>query len=141
MSLLGAFPLLFLIVIAYNIVVFAGGAGPEVFQEVVFNLPMASGDPWEMTLGGLFVIVGLFLLFIELIKATDTHGSSQLNHAFSLGVFIICLIEFIIVKGFGNDTFFMILLMTLMDVVAGYTVTIRAARRDFGVGEGVFGGS
>ncbi len=138
--LLGAFPLLLLIVIAFNIVVFLGGAGPEVFREIVFTLPMASGDPWEMTLGGLFVIVGMFLLFIELVKSTETGGSSQLNHAFSLGVFIICLIEFIIIKGFGNDTFFMILLMTLMDVVAGYTVSIRAARRDFGVQGGVFGG-
>ena len=30
----------------------------------------------------------------------------------------------------GNTTFFLILLMTLIDVIAGFTVTITAARRN-----------
>lgn len=59
---------------------------------------------------------------------------------FFFGVFIICLIEFIIIRGFGNDIFFMILLMMLMDVVVGYIVMIRVVCCDFGVGEGIFGG-
>ena len=36
---------------------------------------------------------------------------------------------------FGNSTFFALVILALFDVVAGFTVTITAARRDFTVGE------
>ena len=35
--------------------------------------------------------------------------------------------------------FFMLTLMTILDVVAGFTVTIVAAKRDFGSGSGIAG--
>ena len=45
-------------------------------------------------------------------------------------VFIIFLIEFIVVKGAGTSTFFILALMSLFDVIAGFSVTITTARRD-----------
>ena len=59
----------------------------------------------------------------------------MVNHGLSLVVFIVALIEFIVLPEFGTSTFFMITLFTLLDVVAGFTVTIATARRDFSVGE------
>ena len=41
--------------------------------------------------------------------------------------------EFAVLKGFGTSTFFLITLMCLFDVVAGYTVSIVTARRDLAV--------
>ncbi len=132
---MAAFPLLLLVVIAYNAMVFLGGAtDPGDFQEVVFTVPMISGEPWEMTLGGLFGIAGLSFLILEVAKSTDTGSTSQVNQALSLIVFMICLVEFVLLKGFGNDAFFALLLMSFIDVVAGYTIAIRAARRDYGIG-------
>jgi len=40
---------------------------------------------------------------------------------------------------FATSAFFIIMVMTLLDVLAGVVVTIVSARRDFAVGEG-FGG-
>lgn len=136
--MLGSFPLFALILIAFNVVVFAGGAMfgfsdiTTAFSEPLVRLPMVSGDPFEFTLGGLFIVASLAILFIEILKSTQTNEASTLNHAFSLIIFVISLVEFLVVKGFGNEYFFIILIMTLIDVVAGYTVTISAARRDFG---------
>ena len=47
--------------------------------------------------------------------------------------FIGALVEFIVLKGFGTSTFFLITAMCLFDVVAGYTISIIAARRDLSV--------
>jgi len=50
-----------------------------------------------------------------------------------MAVFVAALLEFLLLKGFGTLTFFLITLMTFIDVIAGFTVTIQGARRDFGV--------
>ncbi len=142
----GIFPLLALVVIAFNVVVFGGGFlfGVEdaqtPFDQVIGSWSLMSGDTWTITLGNLFVIASLLLLFFEIYKSTRTDQTSIMNHGLSLVVFIACILEFITLNGFGNSTFFLIMAMTLLDVVAGYTITISTARRDLGVGEGVFGG-
>jgi len=53
----------------------------------------------------------------------------------NFNIFVNCsLIEFIIAKGFASTPFFFILVMTLFDVVAGYTISIVAAEHDIGLG-------
>ena len=51
-------------------------------------------------------------------------------------VFILCLIEFLLAPNFATSTFFILMSMTLLDVLAGVVVTIVSARRDFGVDHG-----
>ena len=142
----GLFPLIALSVIAFNAVVFFGGTlfGVEgtanAFDSVVASFGMMSSDTWTITLGDIFVVVTMILLFVEIVKATHTGTATIINHALSMLVFIICLVEFIMFNGFGNSTFFLIMLMALLDVVAGFTVTISTARRDLGVGAGIFEG-
>ena len=55
---------------------------------------------------------------------------------FQWWLFIICLVEFLMFEGFATSVFFLIMLMTLMDVMAGFMVTIASARRDFNVTDG-----
>jgi len=45
-------------------------------------------------------------------------------------VFIICLVEFLLHPAFATSVFFVILVMALLDVLAGVVVTIISARRD-----------
>ena len=66
----------------------------------------------------------------------ENEFASVIDHSMSTLVFIIFLVEFLTVKGAGNSTFLILGLMSLFDVIAGFTVTIVAARRDFAVGEG-----
>ncbi len=140
----GFFPLFALVLIAFNVVVFGGDmffgieAGQDIFDSTVASLPMMSPDVWRVTLGDTFIIAALLILFLEIVKATRTDHMSIVNHGLSMVIFIIALIEFLIVEGFGNSTFFLIMAMMILDVVAGFTVTISTARRDLGVGDGVF---
>ncbi|MDA7947805.1 MAG: hypothetical protein MPJ78_10055 [Hyphomicrobiaceae bacterium] len=125
------FPFLLFSVVAYNVIVFTTGTP---FETVLFQIPMISGALWNFTLGDLLIAATLFLLFVEILKATRTGGNSLVDHALSTVVFIACLIEFLVVPEAATSLFFFITLITLIDVVAGFSVTIRAARRDFAVG-------
>jgi len=52
---------------------------------------------------------------------------------------IVSLIEFLLFKSFATSVFFFLMMMTLLDVLAGFMVTIVSARRDFGVGDQLAG--
>ncbi|MEC9367689.1 MAG: hypothetical protein VX871_03255 [Pseudomonadota bacterium] len=126
-------PYLILPLIAYNAIVFVTGTP---FETEVVSLNMLSGSVWRFTLADLMLTGTLLLLFIEILKATRTSGNSLVDHALSTIVFIICLIEFLVVPEAATSLFFLITLIALIDVIAGFSVTIRAARRDFAVGPG-----
>jgi O-antigen ligase len=98
------------------------------------SVGVISGATWTLTVGDFVTIVTLVLLFVELIKATRTGGSSIVDHALSMILFMVCLVEFLVVRQAATSVFFFILVVTLIDVIAGFSITIRAARRDFGFG-------
>ncbi len=132
-----AFPMILIAVILYNLVAFGGGmaAGGNV-QAVLdnsFTIAMFSGDLWKVTVGDLLLLATLALLFVEIVKAARNSSREILNHAFSMLTFVVALVEFIVLKGFSTSTFFLITAMCLFDVVAGYTISIVAARRDLSV--------
>jgi hypothetical protein len=135
-------PWLVVAIILYNLVAFSsswptspgdGAVALNVFDDKLLSVRMISGEVWNLTVGDLVVIITLVLLFIELIKATRTGGNSIVDHALSMILFIVCIIEFLTVDRAATSTFFIILFVTLIDVVAGFSITIRGARRDFGV--------
>jgi hypothetical protein len=70
------------------------------------------------------------VLFVELLKSTNSRGAAIINHALSMLLFIVCLMEFLLAPAFATSTFFLITLMVLLDVLAGFIVTIVTARRD-----------
>ncbi len=148
-AIFNVFPLILIPVLIYNIIAFAGGNNAEVranLENPWFQVPMASQEPgvagvlqtvqWSVTSGDVLVVISLVLLFIELLKSTSTGTSAIFNHALSMLVFIICLVEFLLGPGFATTTFFMIMVMSLLDVLAGVVVTIVSARRDVEFGGG-----
>lgn len=130
--MLGSLPLLALVVIAYNAVVYLTGF---TMDSAVFDVPLVSGAVWTVKLGDIFLSSGLVLLFLELINATRTGSSTIINHALSMLVLLVALVQFIVLPQFGTSVFFLIVVLNLLDVIAGFTVTITAARRDFSVAE------
>ena len=54
----------------------------------------------------------------------------------SMILFVICLVEFLLIKGFATSTFFLIVTMVMLDVLAGFIVTIISARKDLEFGAG-----
>ncbi len=132
-------PWIIIALVAYNAIVFLFGAPApanpaETFDTVLFELPMLSESAWRFTLGDLVLLIALLALFVEILKATRTRPLAILDHGLSVLVFIICLIEFLLVPEATTSLFFFITLIALIDVVAGFSVGIRAARRDFSFG-------
>ncbi len=128
---MAAVPLLVVPLLAY--VAFAG-AGAD-FDAARFEVSLPSGGTWRIALGDILLAVGLGLLFFEVLKATRTGGATVIDHAFSMMVFVVCLILFLIWNAAASSTFFLLMLMAMIDVIAGFSVTINAARRDYSVGE------
>lgn len=153
-AIFGIFPLLIIPVALYNLLaVIAGGpvtttnaagelvsatAAPlqGVLNETFFSLPMISGVQWVLTQGDAILLLSIVFLFLEILKSTSTGTSTIVNHAISMMLFILCLIEFLLAPNFATSTFFILMSMTLLDVLAGVVVTIVSARRDFGVDHG-----
>lgn len=107
----------------------------DVFNNTeLFSITMLSGINWVFTLGDLVLVTALVALFVEILKATQTRALAILDHGLSVVVFIICLVEFLLVDIAGTSLFFFITFIALIDVIAGFSVGIRAARRDFNVG-------
>ncbi len=142
-AIFNVFPLILIPVIIYNIWAFAtGGSGDsaEVAARIMLHLQnrespfldvtMASGAHWIMTFGDVMILLSIMLLFVELLKSTSTGTAAIFNHALSMLVFIICLVEFLLHPAFATSVFFIIMIMALLDVLAGVVVTIIAARRD-----------
>lgn len=128
MKALAAVPLLGFVLALANLVGFMA----EGFDQVWFQFALPSGTTLSLTSGYALVLIGLVLLYVEIFKATRTGQASIIDHVLSLLVFVVALVEFVIAPRFGHQAFLAILLMTLIDVIAGFTVTISSARRDFG---------
>jgi hypothetical protein len=127
---LSAVPLLSLPLLLY--VAFALAAMD--FNAPRFEIALPSGGIWKPTLGDIVLAVGLFFLFFEIIKATRTGGASVVDHAISMIVFVACLILFLVWDRAATTTFFLLMVMALIDVIAGFSVTIVSARRDYAIG-------
>ena len=139
---LRAIPLILFVFIFYNVLVLVGGgaavdnqnSADTLLREVLFTVPMLNGNPWPFSWGDLIVLLLFGTLFVELLKATYTSGTSLLDHGLSMLVFVVCLIEFLMVRQAQTSVFFFIVIATLIDVIAGYTIGIRVARRDLAIG-------
>ena len=148
--LLGIFPLLVIPVAIYNLIAlpFGGSGDPDsavianaspildLLNNPMLTMPMISGVNWAVTNGEMLILFSIALLFMEILKSTSTGTATIINHAISMILFIVCLVEFLLLPNFATSVFFIIMIMTLLDVLAGVVVTIVSARRDFGVGEG-----
>ncbi|MBO9589951.1 hypothetical protein [Devosia sp.] len=124
-------PLLVVPFVLYNIAVFLFfGGNPVNWGAGLFSIPMPSGMPWAITAGDLLLVVGIVALFFEVLKSTQTARNSIIEHMFSMLLFVVFLIEFLLVGAASSSVFFLLMVMSLIDVVAGFTVSITSASRD-----------
>ena len=100
------------------------------YTRELLRVDQMSGDVWSISWGDAFLGLSLFLLFVEIVRATNTTAPSILNHSLSALVFVSALLLFVMRPGYGNSTFCLFMGMTLVDFVAGFIVTAVAARRD-----------
>ena len=133
MFMLG-FPLLLIPFAIYNIIAFLM---PGVsWTGVISTVHMVSGADWAMSAGDTLIAFAIVLLCGEIIKSTRIGLRTVVDHALSLILFLGMLVEFLLVKQAATATFFLLLVVSFIDVLGGFAVTLRSAQRDLTV-EGV----
>jgi len=125
------FPLLIVPFAIYNMIAFLT-PGLSWSQEIT-KLHMMSGTDWTLTLGELLIALSVLILFVEILKATRMGTRGLMDHILSMVLFVIMLIEFLMVPQAASGTFFLIMVISFVDVIAGFSVAVRAARRDISV--------
>ena len=124
-------PLLSIPFVLYNLLAFTMfGGQPSGWATQVFQIRMVSGTEWSLTWGDIMLLIGIVALFFEVLKSTNTGRSSLVEHMLSTVLFIVFLIEFILAGAAASSTFFLLMAMSLVDVVAGFSISITGAGRD-----------
>lgn len=121
------------VLVIYVIVVLVDSTG---LDGLLFQVTLPSGGIWQFTIGHLIVLLGLFALFAEILKATRTSRVSVADHAMSMLTFVVCLLLFLLWSSAATSIFFLIMWLTVIDVIAGFTVSLAGARRDIGLAAG-----
>ncbi|MER2606585.1 MAG: hypothetical protein ABTQ29_12185 [Siculibacillus sp.] len=131
-------PLTLAPLLVYNLVIggMFGATPGDPWVQPVFTVTMVSDARFTLLLGDVLILAALVCLFVEIVKATRTSSPTIVDHALSLGVFVIHLIEFLTVVGAATSVFVILTVIALLDVIGGFTITIRGARRDFGFDRG-----
>lgn len=125
-------PLMIVPFILYNLVIagLAGFSGADPWATGILSVTMLSGGVWRMDLGDALIALGLIFMFFEILKSTRTSNASVLDHLLSTFVFVAYLIEFLVVAGASTSVFFLLMVMAAIDLMAGFSVSIRSAGRD-----------
>jgi hypothetical protein len=133
MFLIG-FPLLLIPFAIYNIVAFLM---PGVsWTSTLTTVHMLSGATWNMSASDILIALGMLLLFAEVVKATRIGVRTVVDHGLSLLLFLGMLVEFLLIPQVATSTFFLLLVLSFIDVLGGFAVTLRTAQRDLTV-EGI----
>ena len=121
------FPLLLIPFAIYNMIAFLT---PGVaWIAPVATVHMMSGEDWVLTWEDLLLAFAIFLLWVEIIKSTRIGMRSIMDHVLAMALFIAMLVEFLLVRQAGTSTFFLLMTIALVDVLAGFIVSIRSSQR------------
>ncbi|CAN5409465.1 hypothetical protein BH11PSE4_BH11PSE4_15130 [soil metagenome] len=121
------FPLLLIPLAICNIIVFLM---PTLsLTAPLLTVPLMSGAAWSVTLSDMLIAFGIFLLWLEVMKARHPGAKYLTDHFLSLLVFGGAAAEFIMLPQFGSSTFFLLTLLALVDFLAGVSLRARRPRR------------
>lgn len=126
MFILG-FPLLLVPFAIYNIIAFLT-PGLD-WNTPVTSVRMVSGQDWGLSREDFLLAFTILLLAVEIAKSTRIGLRSIVDHLLAIALFVAMLIEFLLVGRAGTSTFFLLMLITLVDVIVVFIVGIRSSQR------------
>ena len=127
MYLIG-FPLLVITFAIYNMIAFLTPS--LTWTDKVATIHLISGQDWTVSPQDILLAFAIVLLGIEIVKATRMGIRGLMDHVLSMILFIVMLVEFLLVARAGTSTFFILMVISLVDVLAGFIITARTAQRD-----------
>ena len=121
------FPLLLIPFAIYNMIAFLM-TGVS-WTAPVTTVHMMSGQDWVLTWEDVLLALSILLLWIEIIKSTRLGMRSVMDHILAMALFIAMLVEFLLVQQAGTSTFFLLMMIALVDVLSGFIIGMRSGRR------------
>src|SRR5215813_3011907 len=122
-----AFPLLIIPFALYNMIAFLLDTD---FHQTMFSVPLLSGKSMDVSTGDILVVMSVLLLYVEILKSTRLSSKAIVDHVLSMVLLLAMVIEFISVQRAATSTFLIITALSFVDVIGGFTITIRTAQRD-----------
>ncbi|MGE0742458.1 MAG: hypothetical protein AB7O98_14045 [Hyphomonadaceae bacterium] len=137
-AILRAIPLLVFPALLYAAVALSMefGAVRASLDQIFLSLRLPSGADFVVTRGHGLTMLAAGLLFLEVIKSTSASTSSLVENVLAFIAFTVAFIFFLLNPAFGTIEFALIMVMMLVDFMAGFIVMTVSARRDVAFGEG-----
>jgi len=130
MYLIG-FPLLVIPFAIYNMIAFlTPGLN---WTDAITSVDLMSGATWSVTTEDFLVGLAIILLPLEILKAARIGTRSIIDHVLSMALFVVMLVEFLLVRQAGTSTFFLLMMISIVDVLGGFIVSLRTAQRDMSI--------
>lgn len=92
-----------------------------------------AGDVTSIRRSDCIILIAIFCLIIEVVKATSMKAIAMVDHLLSVAALLVMALFYFNVSGFGSASFLTLVFLQAFDVVAGVWVSIRVARRDFSI--------
>lgn len=133
-SLFAAVPLLILPIAAYGLLAMTLGGGLMAvhaqarLSAPLITFPTQGGGTWPLSSADVLLAVGLVVAFLDLLKGAGDRRTAIANHALSIALFVGCLAAMLMTPAFATSTFFLLTLMVLLDLVAGFIVAVAPSQ-------------
>jgi hypothetical protein len=95
-------------------------------EAVMFSVALPSGANFTLTVSATVILLALVLLAFEVIKAARVGTTSIVDHLLATVLFII----YLLVPEAATSTFAVLTGIALIDLVCGFSVSLRTATRD-----------
>jgi hypothetical protein len=130
MGMIQVIPTLILPALLYALVALPAGDNVSgALASQAFAMPLASSALWVVTWGNFITFVAVIVLFLEILKSTWPSPAQMVDNGLSVAVFIVMFVLWLLVRPFGTSEFFIIVLMCLLDFLAGSVIMTRVSQR------------
>ena len=99
------------------------------WTSAVTTVQMMSGDDWVLTWEDILLAFSILLLAVEIVKSTRIGLRTIIDHVLAMVLFVAMLVEFLLVQSAGTSTFFLLLVIGLVDALVGFIISIRSSQR------------
>jgi hypothetical protein len=117
------FPLLLVPVVLYNMVVFLLDVD---LNTALFSVPLLSGRAMAISIGDVLVLLGIVLLYVEILKASRLSTRLVMDHVLSLVLLAAMIAELAAVPRAATSAFLILTALGFFDVASGFTIRNRA---------------
>lgn len=125
-------PLMGIVFVIYAVITLTNPAAVWSHSVAQFTLP--SGGMINLTVSYLFIAFALFVLFIEIVKSTSSSPQAMVEQALSALVFVFYLLSFLLFSFAAEATFFILMIISFVELLAGFIIMTVVARRDVSIG-------